>query len=477
MPYDSVSSLPASVKRGLDEKQQRQWLHVFNSAYKSCQDKKGDDCDGSAYRQANGTVKKKKDLDSGWEVWQHQVSQQAANYDPMGGVNGKSGQACANCNWFSSPDGCILVQGDISPTGVSDFWREVTKYEPEPIPVYVVNEAAKQNILDRVKSKLLGETPSPRATPEGAIFILKQLDPSGEERTRVMMRVTNNFMDRHGEIIAEEAHKDYEQYVDTTKDYPEFWLWHMPGSRWGQADFVSYADGFLTVSGLVDKGYEHVAERLASRKDIGVSHGFYALSFNDDSIIDVYRTFECSPLPLDQAANQWNPLNTIMTIAKEAELPIPQAKRDFAIKDLGIPESVLDTWERENKDFGDGLKELDIAYKSKGEEKDGTTDGATTSNNPDPTPSSGSLTIEDIRGAITEAVAPMQTAISELQEKQKQYEGGLHEAVSQVITNGNNGAAPRGFDPTSSEKNKSKEDDAKADDDWFEKVVAKGETY
>lgn len=56
MPYTvNSSNLPDYVK-SLDVDAKAQWVEVFNSALKSCQDSGGEDCEASAFAQANGVV-------------------------------------------------------------------------------------------------------------------------------------------------------------------------------------------------------------------------------------------------------------------------------------------------------------------------------------------------------------------------------------------------------------------------------------
>lgn len=71
MPYSgpSDSTLPDYVKK-LNAKDKRQWVAVFNSAYQSCQDEGGEDCESSAFAQANGVVKvggRRMDITELWE--------------------------------------------------------------------------------------------------------------------------------------------------------------------------------------------------------------------------------------------------------------------------------------------------------------------------------------------------------------------------------------------------------------------------
>ncbi len=146
---------------------------------------------------------------------------------------------------------------------------------------------------------------------------------------------TNKWRDRDNppEILSDKAHRDYVAWVDETQNYPEAWLWHTPGSKWGQADWVEYADGFVMVSGTVDPGMEHVADALALQKDLGVSHGFrYRHGDESKGIIDWYRTFEISPLPISAAANPWTSLEVIQ---KEIDMSFSAAKRAFLEDKLG----------------------------------------------------------------------------------------------------------------------------------------------
>jgi hypothetical protein len=59
MPYASAydPDLPPNVKK-LDKKKREKWVATWNSVYRDCKSEKGDDCEGKAFRIANGTVKK-----------------------------------------------------------------------------------------------------------------------------------------------------------------------------------------------------------------------------------------------------------------------------------------------------------------------------------------------------------------------------------------------------------------------------------
>jgi len=57
MPYSGPgdATLPKNVQ-ALSNDKRTQWVAVFNSAFEKCQDDDGDDCEASAFRQANGVI-------------------------------------------------------------------------------------------------------------------------------------------------------------------------------------------------------------------------------------------------------------------------------------------------------------------------------------------------------------------------------------------------------------------------------------
>ena len=62
MPYSGVNDkkLPSNIKK-LPAKKRSQWVKVWNSTYKACNDEGGSDCEGKAFRIANGVLKKIKE--------------------------------------------------------------------------------------------------------------------------------------------------------------------------------------------------------------------------------------------------------------------------------------------------------------------------------------------------------------------------------------------------------------------------------
>ena len=137
-----------------------------------------------------------------------------------------------------------------------------------------------------------------------AFFVTKGID--GQPRWLAV--VTNRFEDGDGEVFSEASHREFERYLDETKDYPELLVWHTPGTRLGKADFWTYADGFVISSGSFDAGVKAEVQRLAEYPEpMGVSHGYWYDPQHDlkNGVYSKYRTREISALPRRRCANPW----------------------------------------------------------------------------------------------------------------------------------------------------------------------------
>lgn len=208
------------------------------------------------------------------------------------------------------------------------------------------------------------------ASPEGGLSgTTLEVTKQADGRLRVLMRVSNNFKDRHGEIITEAAHREYEKYVakEGSQAYPEFWLWHQQASKWGQADLVSYDDGILTVSGLADPNKEYIAEGLSRLSDrVGVSHGFKGWG-TGDGLIHWYRMKECSPLPRTEAANVWTGLEVLgLSNSNGGGMALLEKHKKF-FTELGVPVPVIEDWDKTNKDIAGAARGAGFEFKDIGE--------------------------------------------------------------------------------------------------------------
>lgn len=287
--------------------------------------------------------------DYGMWAYARKADQATAGYNPLGGTKTK---ACANCLFFGSPNRCTVVDDypvAISPTGLSNYWTAIpSPQDYPPMRVIIVEDdggmkaataaVPEPGLFDRVITAVkavFGDAPT--AAPKPAAAASKgplRLYKSADGSWYWVAWVSNNGRDRDqpAQILSDAAHKDFVAYLDGGGDYPEAWLWHTPGTRWGTANWADYTDGILTMAGPVDKGMEHIAEKLAS-EEIGVSHGFHFLySDKAHEVIGWYRSFEISALPPWAAANEFTGMDVVQ---KELEMAFTPAKRMWLTEKLG----------------------------------------------------------------------------------------------------------------------------------------------
>jgi hypothetical protein len=185
--------------------------------------------------------------------------------------------------------------------------------------------------------------------------------------------VSNKFRDRDyaaspktgGEILTEEAHKDFVQWVyqNPAENMPQLWPWHLPeGAHKHRADWIDYADGFLVMSGPLTEKEAKLLTNLGEEYDLAMSHGLIRSDRHYDKergLIQKYRSFEASYLPREFAANEWT---DIQTIAKEViKMGFTPERRDFLVDALG--EEVVMELEGDTEGRGKALDELGVEWK------------------------------------------------------------------------------------------------------------------
>lgn len=263
--------------------------------------------------------------------------------------------------------------------------------------------------------------------------------------------VSNHFKDRDGEIITGTAHKEFTEYLDKGGEYPEAWLWHTPGTRWGKADWADFVDGFLVVSGVVDAGKEAIAEALAQDEGLGVSHG-YQYTSNDKvkGVINRYRMLEMSPLPMKVAANEWTSLEII-----KREVDMNAEKRLFLVEKMG--EDAVVRLEAGLADFNKALQDAGVEWKE-AEEKPGILDAMV------------DMATKAIEGSpklkeISDAMAALNGRMAKLEKSDD-------EKVAAILV----GAAPKeGYVASEAKDNKPSEEEValkgQPDTGWFSEMI------
>lgn len=170
--------------------------------------------------------------------------------------------------------------------------------------------------------------------------------------------VSNKFIDREGEILTEDAHKDYVAWLDAhPKAAPELWTYHIPGTgRKNRADFWAYLNGFLLLGGKLT---EQEAKAFESCDELGMSHGFYVLD-KQGNLINQYRTFEATVLPYQAAANLWTKFTT-KDLEIMAQKGMSQAQRELAIQLHG--EDFVSALESDTNKMNTALNEAGVQSK------------------------------------------------------------------------------------------------------------------
>jgi len=236
-----------------------------------------------------------------------------------------------------------------------------------------------KSLWDHVKELFNKDKPTKEEVEEakGVVKEVKEESPhpftvwKEKDGYRWLAVYSNKWRDEDNppEILASAAHKEFEEAVDKGDwPYPEVWLWHIPGTRFGVADLVTYDDsGFALSSGLVDKGQEHLAEALMKEDDLATSHGMPVKEIErdkeDSTIITRYRSIEISPLPREAAANKYG---TGYEILQEVKMSIPDKKRAWVEGLLG--EKGLEDLEARLAGKAKELDELEIQSKDADEE-------------------------------------------------------------------------------------------------------------
>lgn len=227
-------------------------------------------------------------------------------------------------------------------------WKNNIDKEGPPSAKKSWYETALEAVSDVMESiglieKEVDEEPQP-------LLIFKEV---GTDNWRWLTRYSNNFRDDDliPEIIAAESHRKFEEMVDKgLAPYPELWLWHISNWRIGQADWLAYDDtGFALAAGYFEKGMDDVAEWLSKQKTWKVSHGMPPKTVRrdrlDPTIIIEHVTKEISLLPGWAAANQ---LTGFVTVSKEAEMGIPDKKKEDLLNRLRMPAELLAKVEQHN---------------------------------------------------------------------------------------------------------------------------------
>lgn len=172
---------------------------------------------------------------------------------------------------------------------------------------------------------------------------------------------SNNFIDHDGEYFAEKAIDEYVRRVDVgAVPYPELWLWHTPGTRHGQAEWVGRIGHFAVAAGSFDDtpaGRAAQAHYAKAGGDYGMSHGFtYDPGQKSDGVFHQFNTFEISVLPAKAAANPYTQFSEVF------EMEMDDEKFAFLARVLGS-EEIAQQLVTATEDKSRAMEALDVRYK------------------------------------------------------------------------------------------------------------------
>lgn len=256
-------------------------------------------------RQLTGSDEKKRAI----------LDQIETAYTPVSTV---PGEACAGCMWYRG-NYCHIVANwpeNIEPTGWCQEYRVAT---PPPmnvenaIPVVLIDmPLAEQEmampttarslanfVVQTVKGIIAPPAPAkPLETPQKAFTAFKGKD----DQWYWLARHTGKWVDREDEILADHAHEEFVQRVQSGKvPMPELWTWHKKGTMHGVADFVWKAGGFVCAVGHftgTKAQQERAAKWYNDHPDTKLSHMFkYPKHGKRKNVYHAYNTVEITTLP------------------------------------------------------------------------------------------------------------------------------------------------------------------------------------
>lgn len=198
-------------------------------------------------------------------------TQSETNYQPAGQQGNK---ACSSCRfylrdgWDGVPS-CHLIENwpePIEPNGLCDRheFAQPPQMEVEPVPVVIVEPTIEledssemmslsvpKSLFGRIKDFISGaitkSAPAPIEQPAFKVF------KTADGKMAWVARYTGKFIDREDEILADQAHEDYVQRVQSgAVPMPELWMWHAEGTKHGNAVYVWKAGGFVCATGMID---------------------------------------------------------------------------------------------------------------------------------------------------------------------------------------------------------------------------------
>jgi hypothetical protein len=184
--------------------------------------------------------------------------------------------------------------------------------------------------------------------------------------------VTNKWRDRDwnanpkngGEIITENAHKEYMSYLDAhPSEAPHLVAWHEKKSATkAPAEFWDYLNGFVIMSWpLEEKEAEGIMKAEKSFGPLGMSHEFLPKQKDKaNGLVHQYRMTEATHLPLKRAANLFTDIAVARMEVKDMG-KFSDEKRKYFVEIYG--EGVTANLEMDSEERAKALAEKGVQSK------------------------------------------------------------------------------------------------------------------
>lgn len=209
--------------------------------------------------------------------------------------------------------------------------------------------------------------PGVAALPEGLFLSLSEGDPEQETvingmatpagRLRYWAVASNNFYDNKGKEFPEAAQQEYVDWVwgAPEKRMAELQIWHTPGTRLGQDDWVDFDGHFLHSTGLIDVGREELARKYASDPEIAMSHGYIVVWDGHERAV-AFRSYEKSILPRQYAGNSFTSFGL-----EEDNVAFSDPRKKF-LREAGLSDADITAREVRWEQFGKAVEALGVGF-------------------------------------------------------------------------------------------------------------------
>lgn len=202
-----------------------------------------------------------------------------------------------------------------------DTEEDTPTVETEPIAVVTESDSDEPGIIEKALRFLR------RSPREQELFVGFKALGGGY----FLMDFTNNFQDRHQEILTQKAHDAYIARLDSKLvPMPVLDHWHMDGSEHGKVHWVGRAGHKVFAVGRFDdtpmgRAAEKHYQRNPGKYKVSQKFLYPRWARDEDGTIHEYNAYKISTLPDGTEAN---PFTGFVSIEEDKLMPLSKEKKD-----------------------------------------------------------------------------------------------------------------------------------------------------